>query len=79
MTNIELSRAEKRALRLAYGIGRTMPEFPSITASQRLSREPTLERLRTKGLLIRSSHRGFTYHLTERAIEIGRELHEAQP
>lgn len=67
-----LNRAEKRALILAYDIGIKGPNPDSLIASTSLSRESTLESLRSKGLLIRSARCGCTYHLTAEAIEIAR-------
>jgi hypothetical protein len=68
-----LTRAEKRALRMAYEVSETTPG-DSVIASQFFSRESTLKSLHDKGLLIWTAHRGGQYHLTLRAIQVASHL-----
>ena len=65
-----LTRAERRALRLAHEIGQHMPQQDRLTAVMHASKESTFESLRAKGLLVWSAHRGGTYHLTPEAMQI---------
>ena len=69
-----LSRAEKRALRLACELAAKGPHPDRPTASSYFSKESTLSSLRDKGLLIWSAHRGSTYHLTPTAVLVGQHL-----
>lgn len=64
----DLSTAEKRCLRLSFDVSKQMPCYPeSINASFQFSRPETIESLHDKGYLLWSSHRGSTYHFTEKA------------
>lgn len=69
-----LSRAERRALRMACEVAAKSPHSDRPTASSYFSKESTLNSLRDKGLLIWSAHRGSTYHLTPTAILVARQL-----
>lgn len=65
----DLSAAEKRCLRLSFEVSKQMPCYPeSINASFQFSQSATIESLHDKGYLLWSSHRGSTYHFTEKAL-----------
>jgi len=74
-----LSRAEKRALKHAFDVSSMMPDFPetisiSYACGPRAGvSEPTLEKLRDKGLMVLVFGRGDRYHFTEE----GRAVHAA--